>query len=91
MLGCHICGGDLYEFKNFNSLYQVTSDCRPWRKDGRLCVCTDCATLQKPVDKKWMSECQEIYESYDIYSQANGVEQNAFALSSGIGEARSKK
>ena len=66
---CHICKGQLDEFKNFSDLYQVTSDCRPWRKDGHLCICQKCGIVQKPVTRQWKRDTEDIYNGYEIINR----------------------
>ena len=88
---CHICKGQLDEFKNFSDLYQVTSDCRPWRKDGHLCICQKCGIVQKPVTRQWKRDAEDIYNCYEMYKQAGGLEQSIFDQSSGANEVRSRK
>jgi len=91
MLTCHICRGQLDEFEHFSALYQVTSDCRPWHKDGRLGICQRCGSIQKPITKKWLRDAEDIYYRYEMYSQAGGLEQSTFDSSSGSSETRSKR
>jgi len=91
MLNCHICGGYLDEFESFSDLHQVTSDCRPWRKGGHLCICQKCYTVQKPITRQWQREVEEIYNGYEMYTQGSGLEQNTFDSLSGASEARSIK
>ena len=90
-VGCHLCCGKLEEFDDFSDLYQVTSDCRPWGKGGHLSICIRCSTVQKPVSHKWQRAVKDIYNGYDIYKQAGGLEQRAFDQTSGNNEARSKQ
>ena len=91
MSNCHICGGQLDEFESFSTFHQVTSDCRPWCKDGRLGICQRCGNVQKPITKKWLKEAEDIYYGYEMYSQADGLEQSTFDSSSGASETRSKR
>ena len=90
-LSCHLCRGQLDEFEHFSSLYQVTSDCRPWAKGGHLCICRHCGSVQKLITKQWLMDVEYIYDSYNIYNQASGKEQNAFDQIDGNNEARSMK
>ncbi|MBB3212990.1 SAM-dependent methyltransferase [Herbaspirillum sp. Sphag1AN] len=87
---CHICDGVLQSLNGFQTLVQVTSDCRPWRTGGRLAVCSSCGAVQKPATPAWMEEANEIYAHYDIYSQGGGAEQTAFDAG-GASAARSSK
>ena len=75
---CHVCGGELSLFAGFSDLIQVASDCRPWRANGKMAVCRDCGTVQKPVDRDWRESCDAIYSSYAIYHQGAGSEQLVF-------------
>ena len=88
MSNCHICRGDLNEFERFSELYQVTSDCRPWRRGGSLCICQSCGTVQKPVTKNWLHETKKIYSNYEMYS-ING--STVFGNNETVGETRPKK
>jgi trans-aconitate methyltransferase len=88
---CHICDGALRPLDGFETLVQVTSDCRPWRAGGKLTVCTQCGAVQKPATPAWLQEANEIYAEYDIYSQGGGAEQAAFDAGSGAATARSSK
>ena len=78
---CHICSGDLSTIDNYNSLYQVTSDCREWSSNTKLAICTDCCTIQKVITNCWISESESIYKNYTVYSQSCGSEQVCFEAS----------
>lgn len=86
---CHICKGGLLEFEDFSSLFQVTSDCRPWNIGGHIATCEDCGTVQKPITEKWFLDTQQIYLNYQIYSQGGGSEQSTFDQSTGARQSRS--
>lgn len=88
---CHICKGQLNELSSFSVLNQVTSDCRPWFRIGRLAVCKDCGMVQKPVTEEWLQEVEEIYSGYAVYEQGGGVEQVSFDQNTGASLARSEK
>ena len=89
MPDCHICGGQLSEIDGFSALHQVTSDCRPWRRWGHICICQHCGTVQKPITEEWLSETEEIYSDYEVYCQGGGEEQSTFEPESGVGVGRS--
>jgi len=80
----------LQPLDGFETLVQVTSDCRPWRTGGTLAVCSRCGAVQKPATPAWLQEANEIYAHYDIYSQGGGAEQTAFDAG-GASAARSSK
>ena len=82
-ISCHLCRGALVRFDGFAARIQVTSDCRPWRAGGRLAICRDCATVQRPVDATWTAEAEAIYAGYAIYDQSAGAEQQVFDASGG--------
>jgi len=88
---CHVCGAKLCELSGYPVAIQVTSDCRPWRGNGRLATCTVCGTLQKNVTDDWLQEMRSLYADYSIYEQGSGLEQLSFDAGSGAGTARSKK
>lgn len=90
-VNCHICDGALRTLEGFESLLQVTSDCRVWRDGGQLAVCDGCGAVQKPLSERWQREADEIYSAYDIYSQSGGTEQSVFDPGSGAGAARSQR
>ena len=70
----------------------VSSDCRPWPGALRLSVCCACGALQKPVTQEWLQDIERLYMGYQVYTQANGKEQQvAFDSKSGLGVARSAK
>lgn len=88
---CHICGGPLLALDSYPVAHQVTSDCRPWKGEEFLAICTDCGAVQKPVTKNWLREVQEIYASYAVYSQGAGLEQVSFDQRTGASSARSDR
>lgn len=88
---CHICSGSLVENKAYQSLFQVTSDCRPWKSGGRVAVCQNCSVIQKPDTIEFRQTVEDIYSGYNIYFQANGEEQITFDSSKGDGVSRSHK
>jgi SAM-dependent methyltransferase len=88
---CHICHGqDVCLVKGFASLTQVTSDCRPWKKEGGLGICRSCGFVQKIADEAFLSDCEEIYKTYTVYYQADGQEQRVFEQSRGLSRTRSE-
>lgn len=87
---CGVCGdGPLEEIASYRGLRRVTSDCRPWPSGGRIAVCGVCGTVQKPVDRRFLEEIDDIYRSYTIYHQSAGAEQAVFEQSSGLPASRS--
>lgn len=87
---CGVCGGvPLEEIVSYRGLRRVTSDCRPWPAGGRIAVCGSCGTVQKPADRRFLEEIDDIYRSYTIYHQAAGAEQAVFEQSSGLPASRS--
>lgn len=87
---CHICHEQgVILLEEFASLVQVTSDCRPWKRDGKLGVCRSCGFVQKIADKAFLSDCEEIYRNYAVYYQADGQEQKVFEQS-GLSLSRSE-
>ena len=89
---CHICSGILRDIPIERSFKMVSSDCRPWPGALRLSVCCACGALQKPVTQEWLQDIERLYMGYQVYTQANGKEQQvAFDSKSGLGVARSAK
>jgi SAM-dependent methyltransferase len=77
---CHVCGAAaLAAVPGYEAFRRVTSDCRPWPANGRLCVCAACGIVQKPVDAGWRDEAAAIYSNYEVYHQSGGVEQAVFS------------
>jgi len=88
---CHIChSGKILHIEEFTSLAQVTSDCRPWKRGGKLGICRSCGSVQKIADESFMRDCEEIYKTYAIYYQAGGEEQKVFEQSNGVSRSRSE-
>lgn len=91
ILTCCICDAlRLEQIPRFGLLPRVTSDCVPFRSGGRLAVCTRCGAAQSPADEQWLSEIREIYNSYNIYGQGGGTEQQVFDQSTGLMRGRSE-
>src|SRR5262245_25033805 len=89
-LRCHVCSaGGVALLHEYERMFRVTSDCKPWPQGGRLCQCQSCGVVQKPIDPAWQSEIDAIYKSYTIYYQSRGAEQAVFDTSSGQPSARS--
>jgi len=88
---CHVCGDSAVDIVPGYEVFRgVTSDCRPWHRGGRLCVCRSCGCVQKVTDHVWQSEVDKIYQAYSIYHQGDGVEQAVFDELSGQPSARSE-
>ena len=86
---CHICRSmDIEEGEGFSDFWRVSSDSRPFRRNGRLGVCRHCGLVQKIVDEPYRRECAEIYGSYAVYQAGGGQEQYVFA--SGCSKPRSE-
>jgi 2-polyprenyl-3-methyl-5-hydroxy-6-metoxy-1,4-benzoquinol methylase len=76
---CHICGSaDVAERAAYRKLPGVTSDSRPWPAGTAIGVCRDCGIAVKMLDAAWHANVAEIYRSYAIYHQSNGVEKLRF-------------
>lgn len=89
---CHVCGelsADMVT--GYEVFHRVTSDCQPYHRGGRLCVCRNCGCAQKVMDHAWRAEVNQIYEAYSIYHQSDGVEQAVFDQVSGQASARSSR
>ena len=87
---CKICeSDDLYEFLEFSELDQVTSDCKPWKPGGRLAICMKCSLVQKITDTDFKKSIGEIYSSYTMFHQSNGVEQSVLSSNNDSFEQRS--
>lgn len=89
---CHVCAApNIHEVAGYEALWRVTSDCKPWPKGGRLCVCSACGCVQKALDEAWFCETKKIYDAYSIYYQSDGVEQAVFDNVSGQPSLRSER
>lgn len=90
-LNCKVCGrSEIEEIKSFGALARVTSDCRPFRKGGRVACCAACGAIQKIADSVWLAEISEIYKAYEPYYQAGGEEQVVLDPKSGEIRKRSE-
>lgn len=89
---CHVCDHPAcVPIQGYESLLRVTSDCRPWRRGGRLCVCASCGAAQKPTDATWLGEIEQIYRDYAIYHQSGGREQAVFHAGNAMSQPRSAR
>ena len=80
---CRICGADaLREIPDYRALPRVTSDCVPFRDEGRLMICSQCGAAQSPADQQWFEEIREIYSSYRMFHQSGGVDQHMSSIHS---------
>ena len=85
---CHICGSDeLVLFQIPASRIRITSDCKPWLACADLARCAVCKTIQTVITQAWRDEVSKIYQQYQVYHQAGGVEQTVF---NAAGEALSR-
>jgi len=74
---CQVCrGAPVVAISNFERLRRVTSDCRPFKRQGKLCQCMACGAVQKPDDNQWRADCAAIYGAYDSYGLSEGLEQS---------------
>jgi len=88
---CHVCQTEnILSIEEFASLAQVTSDCRPWKRGGKLGICRSCGFVQKIADDAFIRDCEEIYRTYAVYYQADGQEQKVFEQSRGLSQFRSE-
>lgn len=70
---CHICGnGQLMGIRDYPDFLRVSSDCKPWKRGGLLCVCRQCFSVQKKMNAVFFKEIEKIYNQYDAYHQADG-------------------
>ena len=90
IMRCHICNNDqLDQIKCYKKFFRITSDCKPWKNNGNLCICNECGNVQKLVTERYLSEIDTIYNDYSIYYQGNGYEQAVFDDSNGTQYSRS--
>jgi len=68
---------------------RITSDCKPFDKNGSLYVCLECSAVQKLPNKKFLNEIERIYSNYAAYEVADGSEQMVFNVDSQRLENRS--
>jgi hypothetical protein len=74
---CQVCrGAPVVAISNFERLLRVTSDCRPFKREGKLCQCTACGAVQKLDDYQWRTDSAAIYGAYDSYGLSEGLEQS---------------
>lgn len=91
-LCCNVCSdGGLEVVPGHEMFHLVTSDCKPWHKASRLCVCQACGCVQKAIDPAWQFDAKKIYEAYSIYHQSGGTEQSVFEEISGRASSRSAR
>ena len=90
-LSCAVCGIDaLMIVPMFGELPRVSSDCRPLPPGGRIGLCTNCGTMQKPADDAWKAEASLIYQRYDMFRQSSErAEQAVFDDKTGAPVRRS--
>jgi SAM-dependent methyltransferase len=89
---CRICSSDdLRHVVGYEWLPKVTSDARPRSAGGTLAACADCGAAQKLPTDTFKREIAEIYDTYQIYYQADGAEQPIFDLATGQGAPRSER
>ena len=79
IIKCHLCGSDdIMSFPEYSNLLRVTSDCKPWKRYGNLCLCQKCYAVQKKIEPSFFKESGIIYSNYDAYHQAQGLDQVTF-------------
>ena len=89
-MSCHVCQcDDTHYFGSYGNLKNVSSDCKPCKDHGELILCRRCCTLQKRIDRAFLSKCQEIYRNYAMYFQGGGAEQKVFTKDSADARPRS--
>jgi 2-polyprenyl-3-methyl-5-hydroxy-6-metoxy-1,4-benzoquinol methylase len=85
---CHICSCPELEICSIGlDCVRITSDCKPWQAKSELAICSSCQTVQTSVTTTWRQQVSKIYQEYQVYHQAGGVEQAVF---SATGEAQSR-
>ena len=76
---CHICRAQELELlSEGNDFFSVTSDCKPWLAKSGIGICRSCGGIQKVIDFDWELELKKIYQTYEIYVQSDGIEQQVF-------------
>jgi 2-polyprenyl-3-methyl-5-hydroxy-6-metoxy-1,4-benzoquinol methylase len=88
---CHVCRGRLNRVETQRMGKQITSDCRPWKGEGKLAYCLACGLVQKPVSVGWLREIRRIYATYAVYEQGGGADQLSFNAATGGTMARSER
>jgi len=85
---CHICSCSELEICSIGlDRIRITSDCKPWPAKSDLATCPSCQTVQTAITTTWRQQVTKIYQEYQVYHQAAGVEQAVF---SATGEAQSR-
>lgn len=89
---CHACDGNCTEFTDFSELRQVASDCRPYKRGGRLAICRNCGLVQRPVSLDWQQSTTEIYSNYQLFAQGlDQLEESIFQSKTGTKSSRSQR
>jgi 2-polyprenyl-3-methyl-5-hydroxy-6-metoxy-1,4-benzoquinol methylase len=85
---CHICSCPELEICSIGfDRARITSDCKLWPAKSDLAICSSCQTVQTAVTTTWRQQVSKIYQEYQVYHQAAGVEQAVFTAS---GQAQSR-
>ncbi|NLI76236.1 MAG: class I SAM-dependent methyltransferase [Candidatus Riflebacteria bacterium] len=92
VVGCLVCGaGPVAALPRYARFRRVTSDCRPWYKDGKIAICGACGLVQAVIDRGFEDEARRIYDAYEVYHQSGGQEQRTFSSADGISSPRSER
>lgn len=87
-----LCSSEnILDIADSSKMKYVTSDCRPWPVSGHVVCCRDCFAVQKLIDEKYLKTCKDLYDSYEVYYQAQGQEQAVFDQQSGAALTRSAR
>ena len=79
------------EFADFRGFRLVSSDCQPMSTHASLWICSQCGTVQKGISEEWQACVDQVYQQYNVYSQAKGKEQKAFDAAKGDSSSRSSR
>jgi SAM-dependent methyltransferase len=71
---CHVCGSSS-AVEIATLAHGVTSDCKPSPFPVELFECPDCGVVQTAVSSAWRLRTAAIYDAYECYAAAGGLEQ----------------
>ena len=72
---CVLCSEPIRHYPSFVNFQAITSDRRCWKAPLSIAWCDNCGLIQRPRTKQWITDCEKIYDTYELSDSGKLTEQ----------------
>lgn len=75
LLSCVLCSEQIIPYPSLANFQAITSDRRRWETPPSIAWCDNCGLIQRPRTKQWITDCEKIYDTYELSDSEKLTEQ----------------